>query len=190
MTVSMLLPAKAHNQAVEDFATDRKKHKGLFMGYPSTNHPSPQSWSQLQNQKGVPTRQRFKKYGVWGHGPHGGMQGISTNTRAYPCYNAICKCVFSSIMHQSTLTPRSYPHNSPNSLNLTVSYGNFSGGELWISEEGTPQPQCDPVAVGQWRVKKNEQGVRGHLYDSFEKPVYFPQSCYMQLRVGKANVSL
>ena len=69
--------------------------------------------------------------------------------------------------------PHLDPHNSPDSLNLTASYGNFSGGELWIAEEGAPQPQCDPVAVGQWHVKKNEQGVRGHLYDSFEKPIYF-----------------
>ena len=34
-------------------------------------------------------------------------------------------------------------------------------------------PNATLLQIGQWRVKKNEQGARGHLCDSFEKPIYF-----------------
>ena len=177
------LPAKVHNQAVEDFATDRKKHKDFSWDTLAQITRLLKVGANSKARKGfqLDNDSRSMVFGTW---THGGMQGISTNTRAYPAttqyVNAFLKYhapkhTYSSfvISVNAFAPPHLDPHNSPNSLNLTVSYGNFSGGELWISEEGTPQPQCDPVAVGQWRVKKNEQGVRGHLYDSYEKPVYF-----------------
>ena len=137
-------------------------------------------------------------FGVW---THGDMQGISTNSKLYPeatqYVNAFlkhhaAKHTYSSfvISINAFAPPHPDPYNSPDSLNLNMSYRNFTGGELWIAEEGTPQPTCDPVAVGQWRVRKNEQGTRGHLYDAFEKPVFFPQSFFMQSRAGRVNAFL
>ena len=135
------VPAKAHNQAVEDLAADRMRHKDF-------------SWDTLSHIA------RLLKVGA--------------NVNAFLKYHAPKHTYSSFVISVNAFAPPHLdPHNSPDSLNLTASYGNFSGGELWIAEEGAPQPQCDPVAVGQWRVKKNEQGVRGHLYDSFEKPIYF-----------------
>ena len=101
-------------------------------------------------------------FGVW---THGDMQGISTNSKLYPeatqYVNAFlkhhaAKRTYSSFVISINTFPPPHPdpYNSPDSLNLNMSYRNFTGGELWIAEEGTPQPTCDPVAVGQWRVRK------------------------------------
>ena len=177
------MPAKTNHQAVEGLAADRLKHKDFSWDTLAQITRLLKVGASSKTRKGFQLKDDSKSmvFGAWAHG---GMHGVSTNTKDYPVttqyVNAFLKYhapkhTYSSfvISVNAFAPPHLDPRNSPNSLNLTVSYGNFLGGELWIAEEGAPQPQCDPVAVGQWRVKKNEQGVRGHLYDSFEKPVYF-----------------
>ena len=177
------MPARADNQALETLAADRLKNKDFSWDTLAQLTRLLKEGAISKARKGFELGEASKSmmFGAW---THGGMQGVSTNSKNYPgmtkYVNAFLKHhtpkhIYSSfvISINAFAPPHLDPHNSPESLNMSVSYGNFSGGELWIAEEGTPQPQCDPVAVGQWRVRKNDQGVRGHLYDSFEKPVYF-----------------
>ena len=176
-------PAKAKTDLVESFAKDRLQHKDFSWDAIGQLTRLLREVGRSRTRQGFQLEEQSKSmiFGVW---THSGMQGISTNAKLYPeaakYVNAFLKHhapkhTYSSfvISIDAFAPPHLDPHNAPESLNLTMSYGNFTGGEVWVSEEGLPQPKCDPVAVGQWRVRKNEQEVRGHLYDSFEKPVYF-----------------
>ena len=191
-------PAKANAELVESFAADRLQHKDF-----SWDAMSQLTWLLREVGKSR-TRQGFKLeeqsksmvFGVW---THGGAQGISTNAKLYPqaakYVNAFLKHhapkhTYSSfvISINAFAPPHLDPHNAPESLNLTMSYENFTGGEVWISEEGLPQPKCDPVAVGQWRVRKNEQEVRGHCMIRLRSLFAFPQNCCTQHRAGRVSV--
>ena len=85
------LPAKVHNQAVEDFATDRKKHKDFSWDTLAQITRLLKVGANSKARKGfqLDNDSRSMVFGTW---THGGMQGISTNTRAYPA-TTICKCV-------------------------------------------------------------------------------------------------
>ncbi|CAE7260851.1 unnamed protein product, partial [Symbiodinium sp. CCMP2456] len=119
------------------------------------------------------------EYFLGGMYTHGNMKGISRGSRELPWtvkfMNSFLKAQgygqwTSFVLFKNAATNvHSDVHNMPDTTIKTVSFGNFSGGELWISD---PERDAD-VPGTTWRQDGDGKALPGYLVDTKEKVYVF-----------------
>ena len=117
---------------------------------------------------------------------HGLMMGVTKASQEMP---NVCRCVNRWV---ASFVPENYTwssitigvqtaaemhidaHNDGNSLNMSLTLGRFSKGELWLRADRDQMPKGKKTV---WRTRKGQQ-LPGYHVDTFHKPFFFSPKQY------------